>query len=199
MNKNLPDLPVHTYQLIVPISAALVEKIDKIRRELYEKNKITLRQPVSSSILLASFEGYEGTEKRWIDRLQQITSGVQPCTVQLKNYIAAETHSIYINIPDKSPFGPLFKSLRPLNALFKAAGTEPVWTKEPHLVLAEALKPFQFISMWMDCEHSVFTGRFAADCIVVLKQVENGREEIQRFSFLGKRQTVRQGDLFNPF
>jgi hypothetical protein len=199
MNKTLPDIPVHTYHLALPVSAALVEKLDKIRRELYEKNKITLRQPSPSAILLASFEGYESAEKRWAERLQQIANGVQPFTVQCKNYSAVETHTIHVHIPDKSSFGQLFKALRPLHTLFKAAGTEPVWIKEPQLIVAENLKPFQFISMWMDCEHSVFTGRFAADGMVLSKQVENGWEEIQRFSFLGKRQTVRQGDLFNPF
>ena len=80
------------------------------------------------------------------------------------------SHTIYLHVPTRSPFNELTKELKVVKSLTKVPDHDPHFINEPHLLIAQKLKPFQFTRMWMDCEHTQFTGRFMANSMVLLKR-----------------------------
>jgi hypothetical protein len=85
-----------------------------------------------------------------------------------------------------------------VKSLTKVPDHDPHFINEPHLLIAQKLKPFQFTRMWMDCEHTQFTGRFMATSMVLMKRsiVSNQYEEVRRFEFASLAHSVKQGTLF---
>ena len=69
---------------------------------------------------------------------------------------------------------------------------------EPHLLVAQRLKPMQFIRMWMELEYSQFNGRFMADSMLLLRRSELNKryEVVRRMEFLSLPLNVKQGELF---
>jgi hypothetical protein len=56
----------------------------------------------------------------------------------------------------------------------------------------------QFINLWLECEHSSFSGRFMADRMVLLKR--NAQvlryEVVREMEFMNLPFHVKQGELF---
>jgi 2'-5' RNA ligase len=196
---HMPGYRINEYRLVVPISESLQEKVTHIRKKLYEKYKITFPFQIKPSLTVLTCHAYERMEPRLIERLQQVALGFQPFSISLQNYSAYPTHTIYIDVANKSPFNELVKALKPIHSLVKIPGHDPHYIKEPHLLIAQKLKPFQFISMWMECEHSQFTGRCLADGMILLKRsAANSRYEVvRRMEFMSLPAQVRQGELFS--
>jgi 2'-5' RNA ligase len=118
--------------------------------------------------------------------------------VELENFAAYPSHTIYIDVPTKSPFNELTKSLKKMKWLMNIPQQEPHFINEPHLIIAQRLKPMQFINLWMECEHTTFSGRFIADKMVLLKRnAQVQRYEVVRdMEFMNLPLHVKQGELF---
>ena len=195
---HMPGYRVNEYRLVVPLSEALQEKVTHIRKKLYEKFKITFPFQIKPSLTVLTCHAYERMEPRLMERLQQVALGFQPFSIALQNYSAYPTHTIYIDVVNKSPFNDLVKALKPLSSLIKIPGHDPHYIKEPHLLVAQKLKPFQFISMWMELEHSQFSGRCIADGMILLKRsaLNSRYEVVRRMEFMSLPMQVKQGELF---
>ncbi|GAB4093918.1 2'-5' RNA ligase family protein [Flaviaesturariibacter terrae] len=193
----LPGYRVHEYRLVVPLSDALQERVGGLRDRLHERHRVKPLFVTAPALTVLQCHAFERTEARFVERLQQLTMAMTPFKVELENFAAYPSHTIYIHVSTRTPFLDLVKELRTIKWLMNVPGQEPHFIPEPHLVLAQRLKPMQFIGMWMECEHSEFSGRFLADKLVLLRRKEGGPwQELQRLELLQQPSAFKQGSLF---
>ena len=194
----IPGHRITEYRLIVPLSEALQQTVMGIRKELHDRYRIPLPFHLKPSLTILHCHAYEGMEAKLIERMQQVATRSSPFKVELENFAAYPSHTIYIHVPTRSPFNELCKELKVVKSLTKVPDHDPHFINEPHLLIAQKLKPFQFTRMWMDCEHTVFTGRFMANSLVFMKRssINNQYEEVRRFELASLAHSVKQGTLF---
>ncbi|TCJ14133.1 hypothetical protein EPD60_08985 [Flaviaesturariibacter flavus] len=196
-NSTLPGYRIHEYRLQVLLPDALQERIAHLRERLNERHRVKGASGPVPALTVLHFHAFEKTEARLLERLQQLSCSMTPFKVELENFSAYPSHTIYINVPTRTPFQELVKELRQLKWLMNIQGHEPHFIPEPQLVLAQRLKPMQFIGMWMECEHSEFSGRFIADRLALLRRGETGGwEPLRELELLQQPLAVKQGELF---
>jgi 2'-5' RNA ligase len=197
-NPSLPGYRIHEYRLVVDLPEALRERIAHLRARLHERHRVKSPFELKPSLTVLHCHAFEKTEPRLLERLAQLAMAMDPFRVELENFSAYPSHTIYINVPTRSPFQDLVKELKKLKWLMNIQGHEPHFIPEPHLILAQHLKPMPFIGMWMECEHSEFSGRFIADRLTLLRRTsESGRwEEVRVLELLQLASAVKQGELF---
>ncbi len=137
-------------------------------------------------------------EQKLITRLQETAMGQHPFSVTLQGFEAVQAHSIRIQVSTRTPFADLAKALKQVRWLINVPQHDPQFFGEPQITLAKQLKPMKFISLWMDCEHRQFNGRFTADAMLLLKRgpVSNRWEVAKRLEFMSRGAMVKQGELF---
>lgn len=194
----MPGYRICEYRLIIPLSEALQQSMMQVRKDLHERYRIPLPFELKPSLTILHCHAYEGMEAKLLERMQQVATRSSAFKVELQNFAAYPSHTIYIHVATRSPFNELTKELKIVKSLTKVPDHDPHFINEPHLLIAQKLKPFQFTRMWMDCEHTQFTGRFMASSMVLLKRsvTSNQYEEIRRFEFASLAQSVKQGTLF---
>ncbi len=165
---------------------------------MHDRYRIPIPFELKPSLTLLHCHAYEGMEAKLVERMQQVATRNSSFKVELQNFAAYPSHTIYIHVPTRSPFNDLCKELKVVKSLTKVPDHDPHFINEPHLMIAQKLKPFQFTRMWMDCEHTQFTGRFLANSMVLLKRsvVNNQYEEVRQFEFASLAHAVKQGTLF---
>lgn len=194
----MPGYRIAEYRLIVPLSEALQQTVMQVRKDLHDRYRIPMPFELKPSLTLLHCHVYEGMEAKLVERMQQVATRNSSFKVELQNFAAYPSHTIYIHVPTRSPFNDLCKELKVVKSLTKVPDHDPHFINEPHLLIAQKLKPFQFTRMWMDCEHTQFTGRFMANSMVLLKRsvASNQYEEVRQFEFASLAQSVKQGTLF---
>lgn len=194
----MPGYRISEYRLIIPLSEALQQTVTGIRKDLHERYRIPVPFELKPSLTILHFHAYEGMEAKLLDRMQQVATRNSAFKVELQNFAAYPSHTIYIHVPTRSPFNELCKELKVVKSLTKVPDHDPHFINEPHLLIAQKLKPFQFTRMWMDCEHTQFTGRFIANSMMLMRRSAAGThwEEVRRFDFATLAQCVKQGTLF---
>jgi 2'-5' RNA ligase len=199
INISMPGYRIHEYRLVLPLPEALQEKVLAVRKNLHEKYKVKLPFELKPSLSLLKCSVYEQSEQRLLDQLQQIALSTDVFKVELQNFSAFPSHSIYVNVTTKVPFMELSKELKRCKRLMHVHGHDPLFISEPQLQIAQNLKPFQFIRMWLDCEHSAFSGRFMADAFLLLKKspISNRYEVVRRMEFMNLPAAAKQGTLFS--
>jgi 2'-5' RNA ligase len=195
----LPGYRINEYRLIVPLSDALQERVQQLRKNLHERHGVKFPFELKPSLTILRCHAFEKVEPRFIERMQHVAMGCNPFKVELKDFSAYPSHTIYIDVPTKSPFNELAKSLRKAKWLMNIPEHEPHFIPEPHLIIAQRLKPMQFINMWLECEHSQFTGKFIADSLILLRRsnISKRYEVVRKMDMLNLPMEVKQGDLFS--
>lgn len=184
--------------LVIDPGIALSEKIAATRQLFYEKYKITPLQ-YKPNVLLASFKQYAMAEERIISRLNTIAMGFQPFKVELKDFGSYPSHTIFINITSKIPIQNLVKKIRTETQLLMKLGEDkPFFNIEPHINIAQRLKPWQHESGWLEYSHRQFTGRFIATEMLLLKRYEgdNRWQVAKHFTFQNLPIETKQAELF---
>lgn len=194
----MPGHRICEYRLVIPLSESLQQTVTGLRKELHERYRIPVPFEMKPSLTILHCHAYEGMEARLIDRIQQVATRNSSFKVELENFAAYPTHTIYLHVATRSPFNELCKELKVVKSLTKVPDHDPHFINEPHLLIAQKLKPFQFTRMWMDCEHQQFTGRFIASSMMLMKRsiVNNQYEDVRRFDFASLAHSVKQGTLF---
>ena len=194
----LPGHRICEYRLIVPLSEALQQTVMQVRKDLHDRYRIPIPFELKPSLTILHCHAYEGMEARLIERMQQVATRNSSFKVELQNFAAYPSHTIYIHVATRSPFNDLAKELKVVKSLTKVPDHDPHFINEPHLLIGQRLKPFQFTRMWMDCEHTEFTGRFIANSMVLMKRSATGTnyEELRRFEFASLADSIKQGSLF---
>jgi 2'-5' RNA ligase len=195
---SMPGYRINEYRLVIPLSEDLQEKITSLRTRLHEKHKVKLPFEIPPSLTILKCNAFEKTEPRLIERMQYIAMGTNPFKVELDGFAAYPSHTIYINVPTRNPFAELVKELKKMKWLMNIQGHEPHFIPEPHLIIAQQLKPMQFINMWLESEHSNFSGRFISDSLLLLRRGEADRhyKPFKKLEFLSLPSAIKQGSLF---
>lgn len=193
---SLPGYQLQEYILALQPHEDLCSRISTIRTKLAEKYKIALPANSQSHITLAHFFAHDMVEEKIVQRLHNMTMSITPFKVELCDYGAYPSHSVYINIATRSTVQNLVKELKRLKPLMQVPDHDPHFITEPHLVLLQKLKPMQFINIWMECEHTSFSGRFIADTIVLLKRSAYGYETVKQIQLVNMPVAAKQGELF---
>lgn len=194
----LPDYRINEYRLVIPLADALQEKIHRLRTTLHERHKVKLPFELKPSLTILKCHAFEKIEPRLLERLQQVAMGCNPFKVELQDFSAYPSHTIYVDVRTRSPFHELVKDLKKAKWLMNIPQHEPHFIPEPHLIIAQRLKPMEFIRMWMECEHTPFSGRFVADAMLLLRRspISKRYEVVRRMEFMSLPQDIKQGELF---
>ena len=194
----MPGYRVAEYRLVVPLPESLQNKVQSLRQDLHQRHNVKEAWTLKPSLTLVKFFAYEKSEDKLVERLQQTAMGQHPLQIELKDFAAYPSHTVYIPMATRGAFADLYKEIKKLKWLMQVPQQDPQFFAEPHLVLAHKLKPLKFIGMWMELEQRQFTGRFRADAVLLLRRTspDSRYEVLRRMEFLSRGAEVRQGVLF---
>lgn len=194
----MPGYRINEYRLVVPLPEALQEKMHHFRVSLYERHGVKFPFDLKPGLTILKCHAFEKIEAKLIDRMQQITMSFRPFKVEIQDFAAYPSHTIYADVLTKAPFNELVKNLKKAKWLMNIPDHEPYFITEPHLIVAQKLKPKEFTRMWIDCEHRKFTGRFVADALLLIKRstISKRYEVVRRMEFMSLPMDVKQGELF---
>jgi 2'-5' RNA ligase len=194
----MPAYRINEYRLIVPLPQVLQEKMHHLRICMHEKHAVKFPFDLKPGLTILRCHAFERIEPKLVERLQQVAMSHNPFKVEIKDFSAYPSHTIYADVLTKGPFHELVKNLRKAKWLMNIPDHEPYFITEPHLILAQRLKPKEFTRMWLDCEHRQFTGRFVADAMLLLKRspINKRWTVLRRMEFMSLPMDVKQGQLF---
>jgi len=195
----IPGYQVYEYLLVLNPHEELRNKVMQVKKDFFEKYEASsaMGKPY---VPLVNFVQYGLMEDRIINRLRVIAMGATPFKVELKDFGSFPSHTIYINVATKVPVQDLVKTIRhETQRLMKLNDdNKPHFILEPHLTIARKLKPWQYEKGWLEYSNSNFSGRFIADCMLLLKR-PSGEMKYQianRFEFQNMPVATKQGELF---
>lgn len=197
--QSIPGYRINEYMVILNPPQELRERIGLLKKEFAETYKTSLNNVGKSHIMLAGFTQYAMMEERLLSRLRTIAMGHKPFKMELKDFGAYPTHSLYINVKTKEPVRNLVKELKGFQQLMTLnKDHKPHFPDDPQISIARKLLPWQFEKGWQVYTHRHFTGRFIADNMMLLKrrQGELPWQIAERFEFKNLPVLTRQGELF---
>jgi 2'-5' RNA ligase len=195
----LNRLGCYEYLLILSPHADLHERIRKIKEKFAADYNMPFAAQSKAHVTLVKFITSKLMEEKISNRLHRIAMGIMPFKVELKDYGAFPTHTIFINVITKLPIQNLVREIKQAQSFMKVTKDfKPHFIEEPHLTISRKLKPWQFEKGWLEYSHLHFTGRFIADSMLWLKRpLTGGKYQIlQRFEFENLPVTTKQGSLF---
>ena len=133
----MPGYRIAEYRLIVPLSEALQQTVTQLRKDLHERYRIPVPFELKPSLTILHCHAYEGMEAKLIERMQQVATRNSPFKVELQNFAAYPSHTIYIHVPTRSPFNDLCKELKVVKSLTKVPDHDPHGGRLPRAVRAE--------------------------------------------------------------
>lgn len=193
------QLKLNEYMLILLPHEELRNRVLNIRKDFYESYQAPSALAAKVHIPLATFTQLEIMEERIANRLKMVGMGYPPFKVELKDYGTYPSHTLFINVVTKLPIQRLVREVRLSQRLMKPDQEhKPYFLDEPHVAIARKLLPWQYEKGWLEYSHRHFTGRFIADCMLLLKRRvgEKTYQIAQRFEFMNLPVSTKQGELF---
>ncbi len=196
-----PSYQVYEYLLVLSPNEALREKIQKVKQQFFDDYKASSALYGKPHIALVNFLQFEMREERIVNRLNTISQGYHPIKVEMKDFGCFPSHTIFINISTKDQVQSLVKTIRTETQLLMKLNNDnkPHFMLEPHINIAQKLKPGQFQRAWVEYSQKHFTGRFVADSMLLLKRPlgEWNYQIVKRFDFQNMPVNTVQGGLFD--
>ena len=193
------QLPVVEYLLVLNPHEELRNRVLQVKKEFYDTYQAPTAQWGKPHVTIAKFTQLALMEERIVQRLKTIAMGYCPFKVELKDFGSYPSHSIFINMISKLPIRGLVKEVREIQSLMKLDKEhKPHFIEEPQLTIAHKLLPWQYEKGWLEYSHRHFTGRFIADCMLLLRRRDGERawQIAERLEFQNLPVTTRQGELF---
>lgn len=193
------QLATNEYLLILNPHEELRNKIQHLKTAFHESFHSPSAMGSKPHVTLVRFTQLALMEERIVQRLRAIAMGFCPFKVELKDFGAFPSHSIFINVTSILPVKGLLKEIRETQRLMKPDKEhKPYFVDEPHIVIGRKLLPGQFDKAWLEYSHRSFTGRFIADSMLLLKRRSGDKawQIAERFVFQNLPVTTRQGELF---
>jgi 2'-5' RNA ligase len=200
VNFHMPGYRVNEYLLVLNPPEDLWQKIKKIKDDFADRYRNEIARITKPHITLINWLSLELMEERMMQRLQNISMGITPFKVELKDYGSFPTHTIFINVVSKLPIQSLVKEMKQAQRLMTLnRENKPHFIETPHISICRKLKPWQYEEGWLEFSHRQFTGKFIADSMLLLKRRAGEKTAFQiakRFEFQNLPVTTRQGSLF---
>lgn len=194
----LPAHRLYEYLLLIDMHEQLRQKIEKSRQALIEKYHILQPQTGRPNVSLVRFTSCQITEEKIIQRLQLVAMAEKPFLIELQDYGSYPMHAIFIRIANQPRVLQLIKNLKQARRLMKAAGDEPYFLPDPHIIPAGRIPKEKYLEAMKQYLHKKFTGRFVADAVLLLRRPENENryQIVKRFEFECLPVSAAQGLLF---
>jgi 2'-5' RNA ligase len=196
----MPGYRINEYLLVMNPPDVLWNKIVDIKKEFADKYKNEIARFTKPHITLINWVSLELMEERMMQRLQNISMGITPFKVELKDYGSFPSHTIFINVISKVPIQSLVREMKQTQKLMTLnRENKPHFIETPHISICRKLKPWQYEEGWLEFSHRQFTGRFIADNMLLLKRRAGEKSAFQiakRFEFQNLPVTTKQGNLF---
>jgi 2'-5' RNA ligase len=196
----MPGYRINEYLLVLNPPEDLWQKIIKIKNEFADKYKNETARFTKPHITLINWVSLELMEERMMQRLQNISMGITPFKVELKDYGSFPSHTIFINVVSKVPIQSLVREMKQAQRLMTLnRENKPHFIETPHLSICRKLKPWQYEEGWLEFSNRQFTGRFIADSMLLLKRQAGQKAKFQiakRLEFQNLPVTTKQGNLF---
>ena len=200
VNFHMPGYRINEYLLVLNPPEDLWQKIMKIKNEFAAKYKNDIARFTKPHITLINWVSLELMEERMMQRLQNISMGITPFKVELKDYGSFPSHTIFINVTSKVPIQSLVKEMKQSQRLMTLnRENKPHFIETPHLSICRKLKPWQYEEGWLEFSHRQFTGRFIANSMLLLKRPAGKKLKFQpamRFEFQNLPVNTKQASLF---
>lgn len=200
LNENYKkQLATNEYMIILNPHEELRKKVQQVKKDFFEFYQAPTAVGGKPHVSLVRFTQLALMEERIIGRLRTIAMGFCPFKVELKDFGSFPSHTIFINVTSKLPIRGLIKEIRDVQRLMKLdKDHKPHFIDEPYLPIARKLLPWQYEKGWLEYSNKKFTGRFVADCMLLLKrrQGEVAWQIAERFAFQNLPVSTRQGELF---
>ncbi len=200
VNFHMPGYRINEYLLVLNPPEDLWQKIIKIKNEFADKYKNETARFTKPHITLINWVSLELMEERMMQRLQNISMGITPFKVELKDYGSFPSHTIFINVVSKVPIQSLVREMKQAQRLMTLnRENKPHFIETPHLSICRKLKPWQYEEGWLEFSNRQFTGRFIADSMLLLKRQAGQKTKFQiakRLEFQNLPVTTKQGNLF---
>ena len=194
----LPGYIMHEYKLVIPLPEVLEHKIHQLRKDFGAQYQYK-PDPSRPHLTLLTFSQLEMMEERILHKLKTIGMAAVPFKLELQDFGAFPTHTIYINVTTKNAVKSLMRSVKDIQRLLKTdAEHKPYFMQDPVISIARKLKPWQFGKGWLEYAHRQFSGRFVADGMLLLKRQDASRpwQIVQRFEFQALPINMQQQSLF---
>ena len=198
MLPSVPGYRLNEYKLVIPLPDALQQKIFAIRTAFGENYSYKPDQG-RVHITLVMFSQLEMMEDKIKQRLKSISMGEAPFKIELRDYGAYPSHTIYINIATREPVKKLMRSVREIQNILRTDKEHKAhFLQDPVLSIARKLKPWQYEKAWLEYSHRQFTGRFIADALLLLKRPEGSIpwQIVERMELQNLPVITKQGGLF---
>ncbi len=198
MLPSVPGYRLNEYKLVIPLPDALQQKIFAIRTELGENYSYKPDQG-RVHITLVMFSQLEMMEDKIKQRLKTISMGEAPFKIELRDYGAYPSHTIFINIATREPVKKLMRSVREIQNILRTDKEHKAhFLQDPVISIARKLKPWQYEKAWLEYSHRQFTGRFIADALLLLKRPEGSIpwQIVERMELQNLPVITKQGGLF---
>ncbi|MGI8598681.1 MAG: 2'-5' RNA ligase family protein [Chitinophagaceae bacterium] len=185
------------YRLLVPFPHQLQEKINNIRKQLHHRHNLLYPFLLPPSLTILKCHAFEKIEPKLLEKIQDLVFDTPPFSVELQNFTSFPTHTIYVEINSKAPFNDMIKQLKKMKWLMNIPGYEPQFIPEPHLIMAQALKPQKFNQMWRDCENRTLQELFLAESLLLVKRSEHQQfySTVRRMQLNTLPMNIKQGEL----
>ena len=195
---NLPGYRLHDYQLVIMPNETFRQRVMHVRKEFADR--FGLEKPYSGGahLPLLKFSQVDMMETKLVHALKAVAMGVQPFRVEVKDYGAYPTHSIYLQTLTRSPLTDLVKQLKQTGRILKSTAGEPFFLNNFNFTIANKLLPYQFEKGWEDMQHRSFTARFMVDGLLLLKRAGQAGKfaVVEHFPCLDLPVLTKQGVLF---
>lgn len=192
-------LNINEYLLVLMPDGDLSERIMKLRDRIQTECKMSLAPSTRPHITLAIIRQRSMMEERLIRRLQAACMELAPIKVELKDFGSLPSHSIYINVTSKVPIQTIVAGINKAQSRFRMEEDKPHYFEDPHILICNKLKPWQYERAWLQCSNTFFSGRFIADGVHLLKRATGQKKftVIKKFLFLNQSVKTEQGNLFD--
>lgn len=193
----LPGYRLQEYILMIGLPEELTLQVKQIKKQFAAAYE-AVQAESQPYILLSSFSAISLMEDRVVQKLENICRSVTPFKIELSDFGAFPSHTIYINVTSKMPVKSLVKSIKQAQQLLKPdKDHKPYFIDEAHVAICKKLKPWQFEKAWLEYSNLEYTGRFIASKAVLLRKRDDGFDKVGSFKFSGLEEKVSQGNLFN--
>lgn len=196
--QTMPGYRLHEYQLVIMPNEDLRHRIMHIRTEFAKK--FGLEKPYSgpAHLPLIRFSQVEMLEDKLKNSLKGIAMGIQPFRMEIKDFGAYPSHSIYLQTTTHTPLVEMVKQLKQAGRVLRSTAGEPYFLQDFNITIASRLSPWQFEEGWKDYRHRSFTAKTMVDGLLLLKKSTQGGKfaVVEHFPCLNLPVLTRQGVLF---
>lgn len=195
---SLPGYRLCEYLLVLSPHEELWNKVMKVKDEFAQKYQAPSALWGKPHIPLVKFVQLQMMEERITNRFRMIGMAMPAFKVELKDFGSFPTHSIHINVDNKTAIQMLVKTMRQALPLIKTKDHKPHFIDDPHLTIVRQLLPWQYEKGWLEYSHKHFTGRFIAKEMLLLRRPDGMKayQTAARFEFLNMPVVTKQGALF---